>query len=301
MFKFEAAQLVYDIGGIQIGGQPGEWPTALIASIFYKGDHNVIDEDEGIFNHKSAMDCIQAVHNFAQKTGTPILIDIVAASEKAMVNYVDFIADETSFPFVLDGTLENIRIAGARRAVERGFKDRCVYDSINLHTRESEIDQLKELGLPATLVMIINERNPTLAGRLEIAPKLIEKAFNAGFEKLLLDTAVLDVVEPGPAGKAIYELKNLYGYPAGCSPTHTHRLRWKRRLEFGELGERTAKTSTATAMQILGADFIMYGIKQPEIIPAMGMVDALIAFTAMQHGVQPKTRQHPIYKMFMNS
>jgi tetrahydromethanopterin S-methyltransferase subunit H len=301
MFKFEAKQKIYNIGGVELGGQPGELPTALIASIFYKGDQNVIDEMEGTFDHEAALDCIRSAQNFAQKTGTPILIDIVAASEKAMVNYVDFIADETSFPFVLDGTLESIRIAGARRAAERGLQDRCVYDSINLHTREREIDQLKELELPATLVMIINERNPTLAGRLEIAPELIDKALNAGFEKLLLDTAVLDVVEPGPAGKAIYELKNRYGYPSGCSPTHTHRHRWKKRLEFGDLGERTAKTSTATAMQILGADFIMYGIKQPEIIPAMGMVDALIAYTAMQYGVQPKSRQHPLYKMFMTN
>lgn len=301
MFKFEAEQKVYNIGGVELGGQPGEWPTALIASIFYKGDHNVIDEMEGIIDHEPALDCIHSIQNYTQKTGTPVIIDIVAASETAMVNYVDFIADETNFPFVLDGTLESIRIAGARHATERGLKDRCIYDSINLHTRDREIDQLKELELPATLVMIINERKPTLAGRLEIAPQLIDKALNAGFEKLLLDTAVLDVVEPGPAGKAIFELKNRYGYPAGCSPTHTHKHRWKKRLEFGDLGERTAKTSTATAMQILGADFIMYGIKQPEIIPAMGMVDALIAYTAMQYGVQPKSRQHPIYRMFMGS
>lgn len=300
MFKFEAEQKVYRIGDVVLGGQPGEWPTVLIASIFYKGDKNVIDENEGFFDHQSALACIQSANDYALKTGTPIIIDIVAASEKAMVNYVNFIADETSFPFILDGTLASIRIAGARRVIERGLQDRCIYDSINLHTGEREFDQLKELGLPNTLVMIINERKPTLAGRLEIAPILIEKAYGAGFEKLLLDTAVLDVVEPGPAGKAIYELKNRYGYPTGCSPTHTHRHRWKKRLDFGDLGERAAKTSTATAMQVLGADFIMYGIKQPEIIPAMGMVDALIAYTAMQSGVLPKTRRHPIYMMFMN-
>jgi tetrahydromethanopterin S-methyltransferase subunit H len=301
MFKFEVEQKVYTIGGIELGGQPGERPTALIASIFYKGDRNVTDEVEGTFDRNAALMCIQQVQDFSQKTGTPIIIDIVAASEKAMVNYVDFIADETNFPFVIDGTLESVRLAGARRSVERGLQDRCIYDSINLHTKDQEIEHLKELGLQTTLVMIINERKPTLAGRLEIAPDLIEKALNAGFEKLLLDTAVLDVVEPGPAGKAIYELKNRYGYPTGCSPTHTHRHRWKRRLEFGKLGERTAKTSTATAMQVLGADFIMYGIKQPEIIPAMGMVDALIAFTAMQYGIQPKTSQHPLYLMFMSN
>lgn len=301
MFKFEVEQKVYNIGGIEIGGQPGERPTALIASIFYKGDQNVIDETEGTFDPIKSLECIQKAQDFAEKTGTPIIMDLVAASEKAMVNYVDFIAQETDYPLVLDGTLESVRLAGARRVAELGIQERCIYDSVNLHTKEREIDQLKELGIKTTLVMIINERKPTLAGRLQIAPELIDKALGAGFENLLLDTAVLDVVEPGPAGKAIFELKNIYGYPTGCSPTHTHRHRWKKRREFGDLGERTAKTSTATAMQVLGADFIMYGIKQPEIIPAMGMVDALIAFTALQYGVHPKTRQHPLYTMFMSS
>jgi len=299
MFKFEAEQKVYEIGGIKLGGQPGEWPTALIASIFYQGDQNVIDETTGKFDHVAALNCINQVEHFAHKTGTPLIIDLVGASEKAMESYVDFIADETTLPFVIDGTVESVRLAGARRVAERDLQDRAIYDSINNHTSPREIDQIQELGLSTTLVMIINERRPTIAGRLEVAPKLIDKALNAGFENLLLDTAVLDVVEPGPAGKAIFELKNRFGYPSGCSPTHTHRHRWKKRREFGDLGERAAKASTATSMQVLGADFIMYGIKQPEIIPAMGMVDALIAFAAMQDGIRPKNRQHPLYTMFM--
>lgn len=299
MFKFEAEQKKYEIGNVTIGGQPGERPTALVASIFYKGDRNVIDETAGEFNEEAALACIHEIESFTIKTSTPLIIDLVAASDKAMVNYVDFIAKHTDLPFVIDGTLESVRVAGARRAAALGLQDRCIYDSINVHTKTSEIDQVKELGIPTTLVMIVNERKPTVQGRLEIAPQLIDKALEAGFEQLLLDTAVLDVVEPGPAGKAIFELKNLYGYPTGCSPTHTHRHRWKKRREFGVLGERAAKTSTATAMQILGADFVMYGIKQPEIVPAMGMVDALIAFTAMQDGVQPDTRDHPLFTMFM--
>jgi tetrahydromethanopterin S-methyltransferase subunit H len=117
VFKFEAEQKVYDIGEITIGGQPGERPTALIASIFYKGDRNVIDEMTGEFNHESALDCIREIENFTIKTSTPLIIDLVASSEMAMVNYVDFIADHTDLPFVIDGTLESIRIAGARRAV----------------------------------------------------------------------------------------------------------------------------------------------------------------------------------------
>ena len=37
LFRFERKQEVFDIGGIKIGGQPGELPTVLVGSIFYEG------------------------------------------------------------------------------------------------------------------------------------------------------------------------------------------------------------------------------------------------------------------------
>ena len=48
MFKFAGDQSVFDIGGVKIGGQPGENPTVMIGSIFYKGDKLVQDERKGI-------------------------------------------------------------------------------------------------------------------------------------------------------------------------------------------------------------------------------------------------------------
>ena len=34
MFKFEKKQEVFDIYGVKIGGQPGEYPTVLAGTIF---------------------------------------------------------------------------------------------------------------------------------------------------------------------------------------------------------------------------------------------------------------------------
>ena len=47
MFVFEAEQHAYDIGGVTFGGQPGEYPIVLAASIFYLGDKLIIDEQAG--------------------------------------------------------------------------------------------------------------------------------------------------------------------------------------------------------------------------------------------------------------
>jgi len=41
MFKFKEKQKIFDIGGVKVGGQPGEVPTLLISSIFYLG-HKIV-------------------------------------------------------------------------------------------------------------------------------------------------------------------------------------------------------------------------------------------------------------------
>ena len=44
MFRFEKEQLVVDIAGVKMGGQPGEYPTVLAGTIFY-GGHNIISDE----------------------------------------------------------------------------------------------------------------------------------------------------------------------------------------------------------------------------------------------------------------
>ncbi|MBC7131437.1 tetrahydromethanopterin S-methyltransferase subunit H, partial [Candidatus Bathyarchaeota archaeon] len=56
MFKFNTPQQVFEIGNVKVGGQPGETPTVLIASIFYEGHHIVKDPDKGEFDAKAAED-----------------------------------------------------------------------------------------------------------------------------------------------------------------------------------------------------------------------------------------------------
>jgi len=39
MLYYEHTQKVYTIGGIKVGGQPGENPPLLIGNMFQKGEH----------------------------------------------------------------------------------------------------------------------------------------------------------------------------------------------------------------------------------------------------------------------
>lgn len=298
MFIFQAEQKVYQIGKVTIGGQPGQYPTVLMASIFYQGDKLVIDEEKGIFDQEGALGWINKIDAMCKNVKLPLMLDIVGASENAMRAYVEFVGQNTDLPFIIDGTVAKVRIAGVETAARLNLQDRAVFDSVNIESRDDELEEVKKHGLKAAIVMLNNSKKPTAQGRVDIAEKLIERAKSYGFEKLLLDMAVLDIVEPGPSAKAIYLLKDKYGYPAGCSPTHTVITGWKKASMYNKLEIASTKTSMATSLQLLGADFIMYGIKQTEIVPSMAAVDALVAYSCIQHGVKPASHDHPLYHVF---
>jgi len=53
MFKFEREQKVFQIGNVTVGGQPGEYPTVMMGSIFYSKDKLVKDPVKGEFDRKN--------------------------------------------------------------------------------------------------------------------------------------------------------------------------------------------------------------------------------------------------------
>ncbi len=294
MFVFEAEQVAYDIGGVMVGGQPGEYPTALAASIFYMGDKLILDEQAGEFDHDGAYEALDRMKATCDSAGVPMIVDMIGGSPKAMENYIEWAAP-LELPFLIDGTTPAVRLAGARKAVDLGLAERSIFNSIGPETGEKEIDAVRELGIKTCIVMTHNARKPTFQGKFDIAEECLETARRAGFSQFVFDTAVLDLVEPGPCARAIWMLKNSYGLPAGCSPTHIVNDRWPMgREKFGKLGFTVAKTSLATSIMMMGADYFMYGIKQLEIVPAMAMVDASIAYTARQHRVRPRSPVNPL-------
>ncbi len=54
MFKFDKKQEVFKFGNINVGGQPGEYPTVLVSTMFYLKHKIVSDEDKGIFDKDKA-------------------------------------------------------------------------------------------------------------------------------------------------------------------------------------------------------------------------------------------------------
>lgn len=84
MWVFEAEQQAYDIGGVMIGGQPGEYPTVLFASVFYMGDRLILDEVRGEFDKHKATEVALRMKASCEMAGVPMVLDMIGGSPAAM-------------------------------------------------------------------------------------------------------------------------------------------------------------------------------------------------------------------------
>ena len=298
MFRFKKKQKIVKIGDVMVGGQPGELPTVLVGSIFHEGHKIVRDRRLGIFDRKRALRLIRVQDEMSEKTGIPCMVDVVAEKSDVLIRYIDFVAEATEAPFLINGPSASVRIAAARHAVEVGLQDRAVYNSINYTLNEEEIKAIKEIGVKAAIVQAFNPRNPLPDGMISILEKLLDGVSRANVEKPLILTPVLDVPSIGFASEGIFMIKETFGLPAGTAPVGVIG-RWKRILEYGLEVKRICRGGAIAVAQSMGADFIIYGsiAKAKTVFPVTAMVDAIIAYKARRFGIKPIVKNHPIYKM----
>jgi len=306
MLKFEREQKVFDIAGVKVGGQPGEYPTVLIGSIFYEKHRIVSDPFRGEFDESVAESLIKRQEELFDKTGNPFMLDVVGLKSEALIKYIDFVSKVTRAPFLVDGPSVEIRMPAMKHAVEVGLKDRVIYNSLDYHVKPEEVSMLKELSVESAVLMAYNPRNVWPEGRLEILRGyegqmgLLEAAEKAGIRNLLVDTAVLDVPSIGYAAKAIYLVKSEHGLPTGCGPSNAITT-WKRlKKEYKPFAYHACLAGSAIVNMMNYANFILYGpIGFAETVyPACAMTDAIIAYAARKLGTRPKVSNHPLFKIF---
>ena len=300
LFKFEREQKVFDLGGVKVGGQPGQYPTAMIGSIFYHGDKTVFDEKKGTFNRKKAETLIKQAEEVSEKTGNPNIIDVVGAWPEALVKYIDFVADATDSPFLVDGATSDVRVAGVKHVREVGLTGRAIYNTIMPEYKREEIDALKKSGIKSAILLTFNSKMPTIGGRLEVLEELLKAAKEAGIEKPIVDTTILDVPDPGPAGKTIYLVKKRYGLPAGCG-AHNAIDRWHERKKLDKMRYLMSSAVAFTSTIVMGGDFLLYGplSRAPQMFPSVALADAYVAYSMKQeYGIGPAVKGHPLSKIF---
>jgi tetrahydromethanopterin S-methyltransferase subunit H len=305
LFKFERKQEVFDIGGIKIGGQPGELPTVLIGSIFHEGHKIVKDRSSGIFDKVEAERLINVQEEMSDRTGVPCMLDVVGENSKALIKYIEFVANITDTPFLINGSSASVRVEASNYVREVGLQERAVYNSINYKLNEWEIGAIKETRVKAAIIQAFNPRNPYSDGMIQILKGgpgeegLIAKALRAGIEKPLILMPVLDVPHIGFAARGIYLAKEDFGLPTGSAPIGVVG-KWSKTKGLEDNTRMACRGGALALIQTMGANFIIYGsiAKAKHIFPICAMIDAIIAYHARSLGIKPLVKSHPLYTIF---
>ncbi|MGQ9596649.1 MAG: tetrahydromethanopterin S-methyltransferase subunit H [Thermoproteota archaeon] len=301
MFKLKQEQKIFDIAGVKVGGQPGQLPTVMMGSIFYSKHKILKDERTGVFSKDEAEDLLNKEKEASDKTGNPRIIDVCCSWPQAFGKLIEFVAEKIDEPFAIDGTTEEARIAGARYVGEVGLSERVIYNSITPHIKEVEISAIKEAGIKSAILLTFNAKNPTITGRMQVLDELLALASKAGVEKILVDTTVIDIPDPGSVSKAVYLVKEKYGLPAGAG-THNAVQRWHRMRKLDKTLFAIASSVADVLPIFMGANFIIYGPIEnaSNAYFHCALADAYVAYSVRQEfGTRPLTSNHPLFKIFM--
>jgi tetrahydromethanopterin S-methyltransferase subunit H len=309
MFKFSNEQKVLDIAGVKIGGQPGEYPTVLAGTIFY-GGHNIIsDEKTGVFDKDAAEERIKNMEEMMDVTGNPCLVQVFGQTEEALVKYLEFVGDITDYPFLIDSTSGEARMAGAKYTTEAGLSERAIYNSINMSAEPEEIEAVKEADLTSSIVLGFNPMNSTVEGKIgiwedgdgTIDKGLLKMSEECGITKPLMDTAVTPLGQgAGVAARTTYAVKGKWGLPVG-SGIHNVPSAWDWLREYKKDHKEAwpvCDIGSNIVQQMTGGDFVLFGpIENARLaFPACAMADIFIAEAAKAIGTEP-VENHPINKM----
>ncbi len=302
MFKFKTKQAIYDIGGVKVGGQPGELPTFLIGSIFWLGQKIVSDVDKGLFDAKEAEQIINKMQTQGDLTGVKFGFDIVGTSEEAFRKYLDFVAKHSDAPILLDAVGYEAHIGAARVAKQMGLQDRCIYNSIYKGINKAELSSLKESGIKTCIVIADNPKDNSAEGKVQIIDEVLTLSHKAGITKPLIDASIPAFTpEMGSAVRAMALIKEHFGHPVGLvSGNVATTMSWVK-AKIAKEFRKGCLTATNSIMQTAGANWLMIGpAEQAEwIFPAVAVTDTYIATAASNLGTKPLDNSHPIHKIFL--
>jgi tetrahydromethanopterin S-methyltransferase subunit H len=303
LFQFKVAQKSYDIAGITVGGYPGAIPTTLIGSLFYSGHKLVKNRKTGSFDKKKAQQLIEGQDQIAAKTGNPCMLDIVADTPESMKQYLDFVAEHTEAPILIDSTAVDTRIAAIEYATEIGLLNRVIYNSLMPSYQPKELQAIQNAQLKQVILLAFAKQLATTTGRIETIcteeeTGLYFTASNAGVTKPLIDTCVIDIPSLGMACSAILQLKTNFGFVCGCG-AHNAVETWRGlKTKFRSGLQATGAVSAAVLAATAGADFILYGPIEhaSAVFPMVALVDAAWGQVVFEGGGKIDTT-HPLFKI----
>ena len=263
MFKFEKEQSVWDFNGTKLGGQPGEYPTVLAASIFYNKQEIVLDDKTGKIDKPKAEALWNRCQELSDLTGIPHMIQIMAEYGSAFESYISwFDSIDHKTAFLLDSSAPQARMDTAKWVTEIGLAHRCIYNSINGSISDKEIEVLKNSDVDASIVLAFNPADPSVPGRQKVLIEggvagqkkgMIPISEDCGITRPILDTAATPLgLGSGGSYREILACKAIFGYPTGGA-YHNMTVAWT----WLKRWKGTSKTPSVLEAGYKGKDLLL--------------------------------------------
>ena len=300
MLSFDVDQKVITVGKIKIGGQPGENPPVMVATVFYANHAALLDEKTGKIDQKLAEQELNEYSEIISDTGMQGIIDVVGGYSEALVKQCEFVADTVDYPFLVDGLNDGARIPAMESLKEIGLLDRAILNSIDESTSEENLEKLRNIGVKYAVLLTFGSRYIFPKQKLEFLKNiLIPKAKRANIENFIVDTAVLDLASIGINAETVRMIKNELGIPVGYAPANAI-YGWKFGKKYGETSRCGAITSQMAYCVNAGGDFVLYGpIKFAKcVIPGISLIAAVNAYYRKRILRKEISEETPLNKIF---
>lgn len=298
--RFKREQKVCQIGNLRLGGQPGENPPLLIASMFQKGDMIIESRSKHLFNRQLATERIREIEHLSQETGIPGMVALVANSVDEMKTYIDFFISVTDMPFAIDVWAQKTRLAIARHIAQMGIQQKVLYNSITPWDEDikGQILELKELGIKHVVVQVFDPSDKSAEGRIKSLRNLLPLVEEGGFESIIIDTAVMNLPASVFSLKANYLIKRDFGLPVGGAPSNGSYM-WRKKATEETRKWFPAVDAATHAIAALASDFLFYGPTSgtSRIFPTVAVASSMLAAAAYEEDISFRDN-HPISLLF---
>jgi tetrahydromethanopterin S-methyltransferase subunit H len=302
MFRFRKEQSVFNIGGLKVGGQPGENPPLLIASMFHNKDRILEDRKTAKFDRKKAVELIRKQEELSRSTGIPSMVAMVANTPEEAKVYIDFYLETTDMPFGIDMWVAEKRAKATEYVSALGVQDRFLYNSITPWDKDikGQVERLRDLGIKHVVVQAFDDKDQSPQGRLKSLEALFEQGAGC-FDTVLVDTSVMNLPSTSFSLIANRIIKERHGLPCGGAYSNGTHM-WKEAREIWGLDGFRAMDAVAQGMSsVLWSDFNFYGpiVTAPRIFPAVATAHILLStFIYDETHEIPENENLPIRKYF---
>ncbi len=300
MLDFENEQKTIKIGGISIGGQPGENPIVMVGTVFYAKHPALLDEKTGSFDKAIVEKELNDFISIVEETGMQAIVDVVGGYPEALIKECEYVANTVDCPFLVDGLNDSSRVPAMEGLKEIGLLDRAIFNSLDENTNDESLQKLKDVGVKNAILLTFGNRAIYPKHKIKLLKEnLLPKAEKAGIQNCLVDTAVLDLPSIGINVETTRLVKSELGLPCGYATANAI-YGWNFVKKYGDAPRCGAIASLTTNAAAAGCDFILFGpVKFAKcVVPSVALICGINSYYRKRILRKPISDQTPFKHIF---